>query len=174
VRGEASTRLILLMGLPGAGKSTLARALAQRTDWIWLDRDAIRAELFPADRGGKAEKRAANAEVWTSAREHLRQGRSVMVDGMTFARRAERQRGRKLARALQAECVEVFLHCPVRLAQQRVRRSRHHPARDRNAALVREVAKRFAPAPRRAIRLDARLPVRAQLRRLLAELENRG
>ncbi len=40
--------LIMMAGLPGTGKSTLSRALAQRPDGVVLDKDLVRAALFPA------------------------------------------------------------------------------------------------------------------------------
>jgi adenylylsulfate kinase-like enzyme len=36
---------ILIMGLPGAGKSTLAKALAQRLNAVHLNADEIRTEI---------------------------------------------------------------------------------------------------------------------------------
>lgn len=39
--------IIAMAGLPGVGKSTLARALAARLDAVVLDKDRIRASLFP-------------------------------------------------------------------------------------------------------------------------------
>jgi len=38
--------IVIMAGLPGTGKSTLARALAQRLPGTVLDKDAIRAALF--------------------------------------------------------------------------------------------------------------------------------
>jgi predicted kinase len=41
--------LIAMAGLPGSGKSALARALATRLPAVILDKDPIRAALFPPD-----------------------------------------------------------------------------------------------------------------------------
>ena len=41
------TTWVLFAGLPGTGKSTLARALAGRLDAAVLDKDRVRASLFP-------------------------------------------------------------------------------------------------------------------------------
>jgi hypothetical protein len=176
--------LVVMMGLPGAGKSTLARALCRTRGYARVDRDAIRAAMFPPEKKGSdpistkngsdpffaAQKAAANEAVWRAAAALLQQRRGVVIDGMTFASQAGRGRARALARRLRARCVEVLVECPVDLARRRVRRSRAHPARDRSASLVSEVAARFAPVSRGTIRVDAREPTRAQLRVLLASL----
>lgn len=162
--------LVLILGLPGAGKSALAHALCRRPGWARVDRDAMRAAMFPRGRAAPAEKVAANAAVWRAAGVLLRRRRSVVIDGMTFAALADRRRGRQLARRCGARCVELFLDCPVPLARARIAGGAPHPAPDREPALVDEVARRFAPAPRGARRLDARLPRRELLRRALRTL----
>lgn len=39
--------IVLMAGLPGTGKSTLAQAVARRVEGVVLDKDAVRAVLFP-------------------------------------------------------------------------------------------------------------------------------
>src|ERR1051325_11146565 len=41
--------LLIMAGLPGTGKSALARAIAERTQASVLDKDNVRAALFPAE-----------------------------------------------------------------------------------------------------------------------------
>jgi predicted kinase len=160
--------LLVLMGLPGAGKSTLARAVCRAVGFARVDRDA-----FPRARFTPAAKARATARAWREARRRLARRQHVVLDGMTFGSRAQRRQARRLARACGARCVEIWLDCPPALAQQRVRATRDHPARDRTPALVREVAARFAPVPRQTPRIDARLPPRAQLRLLRRLLRRR-
>lgn len=159
------------MGLPGAGKSTLACMLCRERRWLRVDRDAIRARLFPQGRAAAAEKRAANAQVWRAVARALSRRRSVVVDGMTFARRAERLRAHRLARRQGARCVEVFVDCPPALARARIAGSAAHPAPDRRPELVDAVARRFESVSRRALRLDGRRSARGLLRALRAELD---
>ena len=158
------------MGLPGAGKSTLARALARGTGFARVDRDAIRAALFPRGRATTVEKRAANAAVWREARAQLRRGRGVIVDGMSFASAAQRVRGRGLARRHAMRCFEIYLECPLALARARIARTARHPAPDRVPELADAVARRFARVGAQALRLDARRPARELSSRASAAL----
>ena len=80
--------VIVLAGLPGAGKSTLARALASRlADARVLDKDVVRDALFgPCDHTA-TESQVSVSAMLDAARYHLGRGRTVIFDGMTFARR---------------------------------------------------------------------------------------
>jgi len=42
-------KLVIMAGLPGSGKSALARALAAELRGVVLDKDQIRAALFPPE-----------------------------------------------------------------------------------------------------------------------------
>lgn len=154
--------LVVLVGLPGSGKSTLARRLCSREGPALVDRDVL-----PEKRESKA---AANAAVFRQAAALLRRGRSVVIDGMTFARASERRRARQVARRCGARCVEIFLACPPALARERVRTDRGHPARDRTPALVDEVSRRFVPVGPDAVRLDARRHIDALVTAALGAL----
>jgi len=151
-----AARVVLLVGLPGSGKSTLAAKLARRHDYSHIDRDAIRARLFPEGKFTEAEKHAANLAVLAELRQRCATGRGCVVDGMTFGRRSERESAQALAREYGVDSVLLWLDCPVEVAAARVK-AQVHPAGDRDATLVREVASRFE-APEKAVRIDATLP----------------
>lgn len=61
--------IILILGLPGTGKSTLANELMKRMDAVWLDGDAVRATLSSdlgfshADRLEHARRMGAVAQL---------------------------------------------------------------------------------------------------------------
>jgi predicted kinase len=148
--------VVALCGLPGSGKSTLAAALCGRHGLAEINRDKLRAELFPDCRYTEEEKRAAYAAVLKWLRAHCAMGESCLIDGMTFGRRAERNAVRAVAVKHGFRFVALWLDCPVDVAMQRVA-GQPHVAGDRAPDLVKAVAARFQP-PRHALRIDATLP----------------
>lgn len=159
----APRMVVALSGLPGSGKSTLAAHLVLRFGLAEINRDRLRYELHPEPVFTDAEKQAANAAVSDRLRRHCAAGEGVLVDGMTLSRTSEREALRSIAAEYGFRFLLLWLDCPVELAVTRVERQ-PHPARDRDAARVREVAARFEP-PQDAVRLDATLPAQ-ELQRL--------
>ena len=98
-------RLILTCGLPGAGKTTLARRLAAdrgavrltKDEWLW----ALGSSPWDRVTGPKIEQ-----ELWRLAQEILSLGLSVVLDFGLWAR-IERDEMRSVARGLD---VDVELH----------------------------------------------------------------
>ncbi len=153
--------VVALMGLPGAGKSTVARALVAQLGLRCVDRDAIRAALFPRCRYSFMEKRAAFRALLLALEINCMLGESTVIDGCTFSRRQDLLRVDQVVRKLGFQPVAIHLDCPAELARQRIEADlaeARHPARDRSPELVTEVLARFEPPPPGALSIDARLP----------------
>ena len=98
VSGKAKPALIIVCGLPGTGKSTIAKGVCERTGFVHLMSDVVRKELA----GRKPEEiefeqfgegiysehftERTYAEFARRAEGFLRQGRSVVTDA-TFSKR---------------------------------------------------------------------------------------
>jgi predicted kinase len=171
-------RLIALAGLPGTGKSTLARALAARLDAPLLDKDALRAALF---RPQEIEHSAAQDDLVMAcihrAVEFLAaqgRARAVVLDGRTYSRRAQVEALRALAARLGAplallECTAAPEVVRARLAGDRAAGA--HPAADRTPELYERLRAAAEPieGPKLVLATDAE-PPEALLARALAFL----
>jgi len=130
-RRDARPRLILVGGLPGSGKSTIARALAERIGADCIASDALRKELAGAEPGerltaevgagvyGVGMTELTYRELLVQAERQLRAGRSVVLDA-TFGRAIDRRRATALAQAVGGVLVAVECRCPVKVARQRL------------------------------------------------------
>ena len=136
--------VIVLVGLPGAGKSTLAAALARRLpDARVLDKDKVRHVLFDPCDYTSAERDVVFAAMLDAARYHLGRDRIVVFDGLTFSRRTPGGRGRGGGRTTPAAFAAVIVcDVPVEVAIARCEADarRRHLAANRDGELVRRVA----------------------------------
>jgi predicted kinase len=73
-------KLIVLAGLPGCGKSTLARAAAARTGAVWLRIDSIAEQIRASGVVAGDLKDAPYRAAYAVAEDNLRLGRDVIAD----------------------------------------------------------------------------------------------
>jgi uncharacterized protein len=153
--GLPGPALIVTMGLPASGKTSLARALASRLGLVHLSSDLLRKELagrrptehrreaFGAGLYAAAATRRTYATLRRRAAHWLGRGRSVVLDA-TYGRAAERAAVRRLATRLGARLV-VF-HCRADDATIRARLR----ARERDPLAVSDARPDLWPALRAA------------------------
>jgi predicted kinase len=144
----------MLIGLPGSGKTTLARWLSRNSALTVVSRDTIRAAMFPVCTYTLEEKAAAYAAMKSAIGINLALGRSICTDGITFANQADRMDMAELAREAGAQLFPACCDCPIDVAQRRIADDTETVFPDRNSAAVIEVASRMSPAPPEAYHLD--------------------
>ncbi len=160
-KSKAKPVVVALIGLPGAGKSVVARALEDQLGLRRVCRDAIRRAMFPKCSYTFAEKRAAFRSLLLALEINCILGESSVIDGMTFARRRDLIRVDSVIRRYQFTPIPVYLDCPPDIARERISRdvaANQHLARDRAPELVSNVMARFDKPPPSALSIDAGLP----------------
>ena len=135
--------VVVLAGLPGAGKSTLAQAVAARLpDARVLDKDRVRDALFAPCDYSAVERDVSFAAMLDAARYHLGRGRIVIFDGVTFSRRSQVAAAEEVAAESGGFAAVIVCDVPVAVAVERCERDGEegHLAANRDGDLVRRVA----------------------------------
>lgn len=73
-------KVVVMVGLPGSGKSYLARAVAKRAPVVVLDSDALRSALFGEPRHTREEHRRLFPALHLLMERLLERGNSIVVD----------------------------------------------------------------------------------------------
>jgi uncharacterized protein len=175
-------RLVLVGGAPATGKTTLARALEQRTGWTVVHSDEVRkrlAGLEPTTSAADELDSGLYTPAWNrrtyhamleTARESLSRGESVILDA-SWSASDRRDDASRLAASTSSELASCLLTTPGDLAdaRARARASSRTDASDASDALTGALRERFAPWPD-AIRLDATEPANVLAARVLEAL----
>ncbi len=140
-----------MAGLPGTGKTTLARELARRTQGAVLNKDEIRASLFaPEDIEYSTPQDDFVMEVMLDRARYLLRStpaRNVFLDGRPFSRHYQIDRVLDFARELAQPWAILECTCSDESARRRLdlEPDPAHPAHNRSFMLYREVQARFEP-----------------------------
>lgn len=133
--------VIVLVGLPGAGKSTLAAAAADRLPGARvLDKDKVRHVLFDPCDYTSAERDVVFAAMLDAARYHLGRDRIVIFDGLTFSRRSQVAAAEAVAGEAGGFVAVIVCDVPLEVAIARCDAEGTHLAENRDGELVRRVA----------------------------------
>ncbi len=166
---------VLMAGLPGTGKSTLAEALSRELNGVVLSKDAVRAALFPGPLTDYTREQddlcfgmVLDAASYLARRNATK---FIFLDGRTFSRSEQIEQAIRAAEL--AGCAWRIIHtiCPDALAETRlVKDAARHPALNRNVELYREVKARYEPIDHPHLEIDTSQPLEVCVEQALQHL----
>lgn len=110
--------LYLMMGYPGAGKTTIAKIIARLTGAEHLSSDKIRLELFPNPDFDEEEHRALYKELDRRTKQLLGELKSVVYDA-NLNRLQHRQEKYAICEKLGVKPVLIWVRTPLEVAKER-------------------------------------------------------
>jgi len=121
------TFAIWITGLPGSGKSTIARELVKRLEGVeYLRLDEIRKKFIKSPRFTAEEREFVYRAFAEEGIKALKQGKNVLYDAT-----AHKMKWRNFARGRIEEFMEVNVKCPIETCIEREsRRKNDHVAAD--------------------------------------------
>lgn len=119
--------IVVLLGLPGSGKTTFARQLAERIQGVTLSSDAMRLSIYKTREAAQAardeDRVLSNQYVFGAlnyaARQALRAGHNVIFDAVV-SHRSEREEKYEFAREFGAAAILVRIQVPREVSLRRM------------------------------------------------------
>lgn len=171
--------ILILAGLPGTGKSTLARVLAERIDATILDKDAVRAALFAAAdiEYSTAQDDFVFGIMLQVAGYLLDRGRSrpIILDGRPFSKRYQIEDVIRFAEGMGETWRILECVCSDEAARRRLEESAGghiHPALNRDFNLYLSLKQQFEPIVLPKSVIDTDQPLERCLEQAVAAIED--
>lgn len=137
--------LILVCGLPGTGKTTVAEAIAKKTKSYLLSTDVMRKEIVEKPEYNKKEKEMVYGLIFSMAERMLQNSKNVVLDG-TFYKKELRDKVREIADATKSKFQIVEVVCNDKIIRERLERRRKAcSASDADFAVYKKIKKVFEP-----------------------------
>jgi len=142
--------LIIVIGLPGTGKTTFSRALSERIGALHLNTDIIRDSIGKRGQYDPGTKALVYEQMQRRCGEALATGQTVVVDG-TFYQKEARDNFERVAREQQKAAYWIQLQADEDRIRERVARKRTYSEADFDVYL--KIKSQFEPLQRECLYL---------------------
>ncbi len=161
--------LIVVCGLPGTGKTTIAKALSQQIGAVLLRTDVIRKEMLRENSYTEKERGAVYESMFAAADEKLRNGENCVLDG-TFYRKSLRDCAKRVADNNKAgfHIVECVLHEDAIKARISTRKNDESEA---DFKVYHAVKKSFEPITEKHITVDTEKGIKDCVEKILKNVK---
>jgi hypothetical protein len=149
--------LIMVCGLQGTGKTTIAKLINSEINGILISSDVIRKELFRNRNYGKDETKKNYDEMIRRAKCYIDEGQNVVLDA-TFAKKEYRDK----AKSITKKFIIIETICPENIVKERLKnRKNSYSEADYNIYLLRKNA--FEPIEEEHITIDTSNNIESQM-----------
>jgi predicted kinase len=149
-----SPMLILVMGLPGSGKSYFARAFAKKINAVHFNSDIIRKQEPEHTAYTAADKLKVYQSMYSKTCQELTQGNTVVVDA-TFSLQKYRDPYLNYAKANQIPIKTILVSADENTIFQRLQHSR--PDSDADFEVYKKIKSEFEPIALNYLELTSHL-----------------
>ena len=170
--------LVAMAGLPGCGKTALARQLAERLAGVILDKDVIRTALFPpAYVEYSTPQDDLCVTVMLEAAVYLLASHPdlyVILDGRPFARRYQVDQLDRWSERHDLQLTIIECVCSDEVARRRLDHdvsSASHAAENRDFGLYQRIKASFEPIREPKLVVNSDLPLEVSVERCLVYLQ---
>lgn len=139
---HSSAMLIMVMGLPGSGKTYFAKALAVRIGALHFNSDRIRKELSTEPGYSPEERILIYKTMYSRVCESLSQGKNVIVDA-TFSKKSYRSPYLNWAKEHELPVSIMILEASEQTTMDRV--SKKRPDSDADFAVYQVIKAQYEP-----------------------------
>lgn len=164
--------IIIICGLPGVGKSTLAKELAPLINATILSTDKIRKELLPKPLYGRRERRLIY-EVLIILSKYLSNANVNCILDATFSQdRSRREIRNKLGLTNREYCI-IECICPEDIVLPRLS-ARKNDYSDANFSVYKKMKRIYQPVKEKHITVDTSKVSKADIKEIATKILNRA
>ncbi len=153
----------MICGLPGTGKTTLAKAVAEKIDAISINSDSIRMSMLEEREYTEEEKKMIYQAMFEEAGKNLKEGKNVVLDA-TFYKKELRESVEEVAKeAGTGFCiVECVTHEDL-LKERIFKRKKEETESEADFEVYKKVKTQFEPIEEEHLAVDTSVELEKQI-----------